>query len=253
VHLRSHYHPDRGETEKEFKRSIELNNNYALAHLWYAGYLAMMGRFDEALLEMKQAQKLDPLSPAINNVEAKILYLSRQYDESISKCLEVLELDPNFVPARVLLGFVYLGKQMYEEALREFKETIELSSGFFEFQDIEDKHSFSEFQKRLFSSGGDPELIAGIGYIYAVTGKRNEALEIVEGLEYLSKCMYIESDFIAIIYSTLGDKDKAFEWLDKAFADKSVTLRYLKVWSLFDSLRPDPRFEDLQRRMNLTS
>jgi TolB-like protein len=251
--IRTFYNRNLAEAEKEFKRSIELNFNYAPAHYWYASHLIIMERFDEALFEIKQAQQIDPLSLINNRAEGRILYFSRQYDKAISKCLETLELDPNFAPVRGILGQAYLGKQMYKEALQEFKKSVKLTAKSYELPKFEDKQ-FSAFQKKIFSSESDPDAIAAIGYIYAITNKRDKAFEIIKGLEYLYKCMYIEPHLIALIYMGLGDLDQAFEWLEKSFSNQSLLFfSYLKVWPLFDGFRSDPRFEDLLRRIDLKS
>jgi TolB-like protein len=252
--IRAFYNWNWVDAVRQFKRSIELNNNYAPAHYWYACCLAIMGRFEEALFEIKQAQQIDPLSFMINKTESKILYLSRQYDKAINKCFEILEMDPNFGPANAILAQAYLEKQMYREAIFYFTKLIEYTSGFKEYElpDADDKQSFSEIQRQLFSSKSDPEAIAAIGYVYAITGKRNEALQIAQRLENLSKQIYIEPHALALIHTALRNKDQAFIWLEKAFAEHSATLPYLNVWAMFDGLRFDPRFKNLMQRIGLT-
>jgi tetratricopeptide (TPR) repeat protein len=108
--------------ETEFKRAIELNSNYAVAHYWYAEFLSEMGRFDEAITEIKRAQELDPLSLIISSVKGFIFYMAGEYDQGIEQCQKTLEMYPNFHGAHHYLGLIYLEKGMYGEALKEFKK-----------------------------------------------------------------------------------------------------------------------------------
>jgi len=213
--------------EREYRRVIELNPNYATAHYEYAQYLAAMGRFDEATREGKRAQDLDPLSVTMAEISAWMFYFARDYDGAIEAQRKVIEFDPsNFGPHR-RLGLAYLQKKMNAEALAEIQQSRALS-------------------------GGNAEEIGYLGYAYAVTGKRSEAQKILDELQEQAKRRYVSPWLIALIYTGLGNKDQAFSWLEKAYEDRSVNLMYLKVEPILDPLRSDPRYADLMRRMNLT-
>jgi len=224
ANVKERYDWDLAGAEREYKRAIELNPNYATAHQWYGLNLAVMERYPEAIAEIKQAQELDPLSLIINMNAGWFLYFARQYDEAIEQCQKTLELDPNFAGTHWMLGQAYRQKRMYQEAIAEFQKAIGLSEG-------------------------DPIRRAVLGHAYAVAGKRGEAEKIISELKELSKQRYFPPYFIALIYVGLDDKDHAFEWLEKAFAERSAGLIYLKVEPMFDPVRSDPRFHDLLRRV----
>jgi len=211
--------------EKEFKRAIELNPGYATAHRCYAEYLSAMGRHNEAIAEAKRAQELDPLSLSINAVEGWVFALARRYDEAIAQCRRTLELNAGFYPAHLYLGWAYEQEKLYAEAI-------------------------SEYQKGIALEQGNPALAAYLAHGYAAAGKRTEALKIISNLRELSKRRYVPPYRIAEIYAVLGDTDQAFGWLEKAYDNRSHQLVFLKVDPLVDSLRSDPRFQDLLRRLN---
>jgi len=212
--------------ERGFKRAIMLNPSYATAHQWYAEYLTTRGRFGEALTEIKRAQEFDPLSLIINAVWGWILYQAREYDQSIEQCRKTLEMDPNFYPARLFLGWSYKQKGMYKEAIEELKKSIILS--------------------------GDNMLFkASLGGVYALVGRRDEALNILDELTRLSKQQYISPGMVASIYANLGEKDQAFEWLEKAYKEHDIWISEIKVSPRFDSLRSDPRFTALLKKIGL--
>ncbi len=213
--------------EREYRRVIELNPNYATAHYEYAQYLAAMGRFEEATREGKRAQELDPISVTFAEISAWMFYFARDYDGAIAEQRKVVEFDPNnFAPHR-RLGLAYLQKKMNAEALAEIQQSRALS-------------------------GGNAEEIGYLGYAYAVTGKRAAALKVLDELQEQSQHRYVSPYLIALIHTGLSNKDQAFIWLEKAYEDRSVNLMYLKVEPILDPLRSDPRYADLMRRMNLT-
>jgi len=212
--------------EKEYKRAIELNPSYPIAHQWYAEYLSSMGRHDEALEEIRRAQELDPLSLIINAVRGMILYYARQYDQSIEQCRKTIDLDSTFIPARYFLGWNYAQKGMYEEAIAEMQEAVKLSRG-------------------------NPRYIAELGATYAMAGKKGDAFKILEELKKLSKQRYISPFYTAIIYTALRDDHQALEWLEKAFAERSYPMVWLKMRPTFDSLRSNPKFTALLQKMDL--
>ncbi len=211
--------------EKEYKRAIELNPGYATAHQWYAEYLSYMGRHNEAIAEAKRAQELDPLSLIINAVWGYVFFYARRYDEAAAQCRRTLELNPGFYPAHLYLGRAYEQEKLYEQAIREYQKAIALEQG-------------------------NPALQTELARGYAAAGKRTEALKIISQLRELLKRRYVSSYVIAQIYAALGDPSRALQWLDKAYQDRDGQLERLKVDPGFDSLRSDPRFQDLLRRMN---
>jgi TolB-like protein/class 3 adenylate cyclase/Tfp pilus assembly protein PilF len=212
--------------EKEFRKAIELNPNYAPAHQFFADYLKALGRFDEALFEMKQAKEIDPLSLAINTGIGHVLYLSRQYDLAIEQYRKSVQMDPTFVQARLWFGRPYLQKGMYQEAISELEEAVKLS-------------------------GGSNISLAVLGHVYASAGKKAEAEKILKQLLERSKGRYVPSYWIALVYIGLSDKERAFEWLERAYQDNSSWLVWMKVEPRFDILRSDPRFDSFLEKMGL--
>lgn len=209
--------------EAGFRRAIELNPNYGPAHQWYGVSLAGAGRLDEAVAEVKRAQQVDPLSLTINAVVGWMLYLSRDYDKAIEHEKTVLEMDENFMLTHRYLGLTYEQKGMYVEAVSEFKKAVNLSAR--------------------------PLNLSALGHAYAVAGRTAEAQQVLKSARERSAQTYFPADEIALIYVGLGEKDQAFEWLDRAFAERSPWLIHLKVDPRFDPLRSDPRFADLVRRV----
>jgi tetratricopeptide (TPR) repeat protein len=216
---------DWSSAEREFKRAIELNPAYPTAYHWYAFYLAEMGRLDEARTAIRKAQELDPLSLMINNSVGSVFLWTRQYDQAIDQLRKTLEIDPNFAFAHRNLGHAYMKKGMFKEAI-------------------------AEMQKALALFKGSTEYLGWLGNTYAVSGRRGEALKILDELKQLSQRKYVSPADFARVYIGLGDKDQAFTWLERAYEERSSFLTDLKVAPMFDSLRSDPRFQDLLRRMN---
>jgi TolB-like protein/Tfp pilus assembly protein PilF len=212
--------------EREFRKAIQLNPNYAPAHHNYADYLKAMARFDEALAEITRAQELDPLSLAISTGVGHVLYLSRQYDKAILQYRAALELDPNFVLAHLWFGRPYLQKGMYTEAISELRKAVELS-------------------------GGSTISLSTLGHAYASAGERDEAKKILVRLRERSRRQYVPSYWVALIYTGLGDKTKAFHWLRRAYREHSSWLAWVKVEPRFDVLRSDKRFSSLLQSMGL--
>jgi DNA-binding winged helix-turn-helix (wHTH) protein/TolB-like protein/Tfp pilus assembly protein PilF len=210
------------EAEKQFKRAIELSPNYAMAHNWYSQYLSFMGRSDEAIREAKWAQQIDPLSLYINSNIGLVSFLARQYDQAVAASQKTLELDPNFAVAHMIIGLSYVQMNMHEEGI-------------------------SELQK----AKDNPDSRALLGYAYAVAGNKSKAREILGELDQLSRQRYVASAPVAIIYTGLGENDRAIEWLEKAYDERLWEMGMLKVNPVFDSLRSDPRFVRLVLRVGL--
>ena len=211
--------------EREFQRAFEINPSYATAHQWYALLLKDQGRLAEAFDEIKRAQALDPLSLIINCDAAVMYYWARQYDRSIQEYRKALEMDPNFAVAHWGLGRAYVEKRMFREAT-------------------------AELQKAIVLSGGSAVHLASLGHAYAVAGEKAAARDALSNLKDLSKRANVSPYDIALIHAALGEKDQAFEWLEKAYEQRDSSLIFLKVDPRLDPLRSDPRFQDLLRRMN---
>jgi TolB-like protein/lipopolysaccharide biosynthesis regulator YciM len=228
AHVRILYDWNWSESEQEFKRAILLNPNFATARQRYSLLLTVMGQLDEAIVQIKQAQELDPLSLIINTDVALIFYIARQYDRSIEQSRNVIEMDPNFGVAHFVLGLAYEQKKSYKDAITELQEGIN-------------------------ASGGITVMTGALGHTYAVSGNRDKALRVLHELKEISKRRYVSPYSIAMVYTGLGEKDQAFEWLQKACEDRSVWLihLHLKVDPRLDSLRPDPRFTALLEKMGL--
>jgi len=213
--------------EQEFKRALELNIAYPTAHHWYAEYLALIGRLDEAIAQAKRAQELDPLSLIMNTIVGWALYYAGQYDRAIEEYRKIIEMDPNFIATRYMLSLVYAQKKMYKEAVAEAQKAIDLSGG------------------------SDSPFIPTLGLMYSLSGKRDKAKKVLDQLHELSKQRYVSPAQIALIYAGLGQKDQAVEWLEKAYEERDHWLVLLKIDPLFDSLRSDSRFKALLKKMNL--
>ena len=209
---------------KEFQRAIELKPGYATAHHWYAWHLSMLGRYDEAIAEMRKAENLDPLSLIINSDLAELLVIAHSYDESIRQSRKTIEMDPNFALAHNQLAQAYLQKHMYDEAVAELQKAVQLS-------------------------GGSPTCIANLARAYVAAGKRSEAVKLLGDLKKRSSPGYSNASEIAVIYASLGDMDQAMNWLEKAYEERfnpSILLR-----PGFDPLRSDSRFQSLVHRIGL--
>jgi TolB-like protein/Tfp pilus assembly protein PilF len=213
--------------EREYKRALELNPGDAQAHNWYAGYLTYVGRFDEGISEARLALDLDPLSSPLNNALAGRLLAAGRYDEALRQVQQTLELDPQFPAAHQTLGWVYLHTGKQEEAIREFQSALK------------------------FSGAADTDLQLDLGFAYAVSGKRYDAIKILTQLEKLQKQGLVPSGSVAILHGALGDSNEAFSWLEKAYDERDPQLTYIKAGRRFEPLRKDPRFAQLVRRVGL--
>jgi TolB-like protein/Tfp pilus assembly protein PilF len=213
--------------EKEFKRAIKLNPNYATARHWYGIFLVLISRPEEGIASVKRAQELDPLSLIINTEVGWAYYLTRQYDKAIKQYRATIELEPGFSVAHFFLGEAYAQKGMRKEAIAELRKAVELS-------------------------GGSPLMKGVLGHVYALSGERDKALAILHELEQLMTKRYVSPFIFALFYVGLGDKDQAFIWLERAYEHKSILLGWINVEPMLNSLHDDERFADLLRRMNLS-
>jgi TolB-like protein/Flp pilus assembly protein TadD len=214
------------EAEKEFKRAIELNPNYATAYHWYSITLVYLGRKDESLALMQRAREIDPLSSIITSAFSWVQLSRGNHQASIDTSLKLIELDPNFGVAYHNLGLSYLATGRNAEAIAAFEKAAQLT----------DRYSVH---------------LGSLGYAYAVTGKRTDALIVIKELE--DKYAQKEANGVSIagVYAGLGDKNKAFEWMEKDFKNGDGQLPDITVSIPLESLRDDPRFKDLLKRMGL--
>ncbi len=214
------------DAEKELKLAIELNANYATGHHYYAIFLRHMRRFDLSLAESKKAQELDPTSAGRKATEGVTLYCAGHYDEAIEQLRRALELDANNPIGHYGLARIYVQKGMYDAAITEYERTISLF-------------------------GKSPELLAHLGYVYAVSGRMADAQKALDELEETSKSGYVPSVYRALVHVGLDQREQAFEWLEKAYQEHDVNLVSLAVEPTLASIRDDPRFTRLLQLMRL--
>jgi len=215
------------EAEKEFKRGIALNPNYPTAHHWYGlPYLAMLGRLEEAMAEIKRAQRLDPLSPIISANAGNLYVLEGNLNTAIEEFKKVIELDPNFPIAHDFLGCAYLKQGREQEAMAELQKGVELS-----------RRASQE--------------LGFLGYGYGALGKRAEATTLLKELEERYARKESPAMFLAAVYAGLGEKDQAFAWLERDFQARTGLLIFITTLPDYDALRDDPRYIDLLRRIGL--
>jgi len=214
------------EAQTEFKRSIQLAPAYPNVNHWFGEYLSTMGRFEEAIAQLEHARELEPLSLIINAAGGWASYFAGHYDDAIKQLERTLELDPNYSVARWILGLVYRKLGRYEAAIAEGEKSVVLS-------------------------GGSPLMRAAMAQTYGMAGMRKEALEILAGLTSLATQEYIAPYFFAEIQIGLLEKDRALEWLEKAYEENSHWLLYLHIDPSMNTLRGDPRFDNLLDRVGL--
>lgn len=220
-----HYNWDWAAAEQELKLAIELNPNYAYAHDRYATLLISIGRTEEAIAETNRAQELDPFSLAISAQRGFILENARRYGEAIEQLRRVIAMDQDNYQSHWLLGHTYAASGRFAEAIASSEKAVALSR--------------------------TPGALGFLGMCYGLAGRKAEANKILNELLELNRRRYVTPPALANVYIGLGDKDQAFLWLEKAYQERSFYLAYLKVFPAMDSLRSDPRFDDLLRRLGL--
>ncbi len=208
-----------------FKKAMQLDPGYATAYQRDSLYLSALGKFDDSFQQIKKARELEPLSISINASFGWRLYLAREYDRSIAQLRDTLEMDPTYVWAHLTLGQAYQQKGEFKLAIEQLQQAVELS------------HS-------------SPLTISALAHAYALSGNHAEALKLLAQLEGDSKKMYVSPFYVAIVYLGLGKNEVAMNWLEKAYADRSNGLVFLKVEPELDPLRTNPRFITLQSRLN---
>jgi DNA-binding winged helix-turn-helix (wHTH) protein/TolB-like protein/Tfp pilus assembly protein PilF len=217
------YNWDWETADREFKRAIELNPNYATAHQWYGGYLISLGRFDEGISEIRRAQELDPLSPIINASVGWFHYFARRYDEAIEEGRKALSLEGNTAIAHYFLSQAYIEKGMYDDAIAELHKTLSLAP--------------------------DADTLALLVRAYALAGDKEKARKTFDEIDRLAKRSYVPPFTLGVAYMGIGDNDRALDWLEKALEERSPNLVGLKTEPAFDGLRSEPRFKELMRRI----
>ena len=213
--------------EREFKRAIELNPNSAIPHRYYAWCLASLSRFDEALSESKRAMELDPLSLFINRSAGTVLYCARQYDQAIDQFKKTSELDPNF-------------RQAYGWLVKAY-----------EAQGLHDKAVEADLTERDIAGGRAEEAIPTLKTAYASAGWKGYWQKALEN-EIAERNSIYDPYAFAVIYTRLGEKKLALQWLEKAYDERVCLMTSIKVNPEFDLLRSEPRFQELQHRIGLT-
>lgn len=210
--------------EAEFRQAVALNPNYAAAHDWYSYFLTAVGRPEEALVEIRRAQEIDPLSLVISTDIGFQLYYQKRYDEAISQLRKTLQMNPKFPLAHLWLGRAYQQKQMYEEAIAEYRET---------------DAALPDWVVTL----------AAIGNVEGVAGKRRAARDILAKLNTLAQKKYVTPYGVALVYDGLGEQDQALSWLDKALDDRSHWLVWIRLDPRWDAIRDEPRFKRIVSRV----
>ena len=212
--------------ERGFRKAIALNPSYATAHMWLALTLAALEKIEEALSEIKLAVDLDPLSRVANLNLARVLYFARRFDESAEHCRKTIEMYPDYLIAHRRLGIVYGEMGRFEEAEAEFKRALAIAEK-------------------------DSETMSAMAYALAAGGRADDARGVLDQLYELSKATYVAPYSLARVHIALGEIDRAFECLENTFQERLGILTYLKVEVMFDRIRHDPRFTELERRMGL--
>ena len=214
------------DAEAEFKRALELNSNYPTAYHWYSVLLFALGRYEEGDAMITRAHELDPMSSIISQNLAQTYRRKNDHKATIELCQKIIDLDPNFPGGHFVIAWSYLKTGRNDEAIAEFQKTMELVG-------------------RNSSSFGE------LAVAYAVSGRTKEAQAMIKELEVLYRNKQAEGKDIAIVYASLGDKDKAFEWLEKDFSSRTVSLPEIRWSSGWEPLRDDPRYKDLLKRIGL--
>jgi TolB-like protein len=227
--IRASYYWEWAEAEEHYLRAIELNPGYATAHHWFSvDHLAMLGRLDEAMVEIEIAQQLDPLSPIIREGKGFVFMLSKRYDQALEEYRQMLELDCFFYKAFTAMGRAYAQKGMYEEAI-------------------------TMLQKGRSLSGDIPNILGALGQTYALASRPAEARRLLEELSELGKRRHVPSSCFALIHLGLGEKERSLEWLETGCQRRELPMVALKVHPAYDDLRGEPRFQALLRKIGLAA
>jgi len=221
-----HHEWDWQGSEEEFKKATELNPSSASGHHWYSHLLLALDRVDESLIESEKAAEVDPLNVTWASCVGWHCLYARQYDRAVARSLEAVDMDPSAFSAYYYLGRAYHQKGRLPEAISSFEQAVELSNG-------------------------APPAMSGLSYACAAAGRKREAKEILAKLSKRSAERYIPAYDFAVVYAGLGDKENVFEWLEKAYLERSSWLVHVKWDERFERYRSDPRFAHLLRRIGL--
>ena len=225
--VRQSYDWDWDGAEQEYERAFAINPSYGSARQWHSLLLMARGRHKEALEEIERARTLDPLSPVIPASRIQAFYFSRQYDRAIEECRKAIEVQPDFLTVHYHLGQSLLAKGEFPEAVAELKKAEALAGG------------------------PTPVFTMALGHAYAVSGDRAAAAKSLAELNAMGAKGYVPALFISAIYTGMGDRDRAMQWLEKAYDERTEYLIFLNVEPMADPLRSDPRFKDLLRKVGL--
>lgn len=225
--VKARYDWDWQGAKNEFLRALQLNPGYAAGHHWYGWfYLTAMGQYDEAIEELERAKVLDPLSVNINTELGMILSWAGKHERAIEQLQDTLEIDPDFSWTHAALGRAYFNKGMFEAAIAEFQKATKPS---------EDKLNTA--------------YLGTLGLAYGAAGREQEARGVLKTLIELKQKQYVSSESLAEVYIGLGEKTHALRWLEEAYQERSRKLHFLNVDPNWNSLRNDPKFQELIRRV----
>ena len=223
----SYYDFDSVTAEKEFRRALELNPNYATAHQWFAEHLITLKRVDEAIAEIKRALELDPQSVIMNRMYADILHDARRYDEAIQQYKKTIEMDPKFPTAYFFLGRAYEAQGKYDQAVAQFEATARVSGGL------------------------TPEMLSHLNQVYSKSGWKPYLQATLELLLKLPESRRLPSFTIATYYARLGQKEEAIAWLQRGYEERDFRMRLISISFELDGVRSDPRFVALVQKIGL--
>ena len=223
--IKTVYDWDFAEAEREFLRAIELNPMYPTAYQWYSHFLLITRRHDESLEQARIAAELDPLSLIISSNYGGFLGYAGRYEEGAEQLRKTLELNPSWALGHMWLGEHYELRGLFSEAIPHYEKAVELDE--------------------------TPYVLGSLGHAYAKSGRVDEALAVLERLDELSKSRYVAPLERAYVHAGLGDLDRSFEWLEKAYEERSGDLLLARVFPIGKDIEHDPRFSDLIRRIGL--
>jgi tetratricopeptide (TPR) repeat protein len=227
-YIKLYYDWDFPGAEQEFKKAISLNPNYEVAYDWYGLYLTAMGRNEDARKIIEKAAQIDPLSAVISTDMGFNLYYGKNFDKAVQSLKSTIELNPRFLAAHLWLGRTYQAMKKYDEALEEY-----------------------QVAQTIFPNW--VPIVAGMGNIYGIAGQKAEAEKTLDSLHQMSSKKYVTPYGVALVYAGLGETDKVFEYLEKAYDDRSNWLIWLNLDPRWDSVRSDKRFIELVRKVGLSS
>ena len=228
AYIKFNYDWDWLDTERELKRAIQINPNYPSAHSYYSRFLNAMGRFDEAKVEIRKAQQLDPLALGIATGLGLSYYFARDYGRAIAQYKKTLELDAGFVTARYNLAAAYVQQRMYKDAIQEFEASVK-------------------------ATPGDAGTICELAHAQAMAGNQAVARNLIRNVEDMAKNRYVNPPFLAWVYAALGERDHALTLLEQGYEDRCWPMTLLKVEPKYDILRSEARFAALVKKLAFPS